>query len=1352
MQIPKLQLPPVILFLFLLISFAFFHHINAGWNINTRLGLTMAIVERDTFSIDAYHDNPDMPYLFTNDKAFFDGHYYCDKSPALSFSAVPVYWTIWNIRLNTALFSDYSHEFFVHLSRYISRVITVSLPAALLGVLLYLLAMRFGVSRRMAFFLSISMLWGSILGAYATLFYPYLPSALCFMGAYAIMLHYRLRDKKDLQVPPPLAKGLPLFWAGLLTGLAWFYEFTTGLVGIGLGAYALWTIRRSPLHIWKYILGGLLPVLAFYAYTYSIFGEFAVPYEYEYDDFFREQMAQGFRGIHLPRLSVLYYISIHPLRGLFFYSPFLLLWFPALLHHLRKRGDSHAFAPDLILSFYVIVAYFAFASGYYMWWGGWAAGTRNLCSAVPFFLPPIAIWLACGRLWKKVILALLILISIVLNFMIVAHDPQIQTNNIIPERVLDRYMHETGKTIEQVDFTELLHDMLLNPRISDNIQSPALKYTYPAFLGLDYVDYEGNQITREPQVALNLGNMPISIGEKRWQLIGLKSLIPLCLMVLMTLLYAVFMIKPRPHKYLARTLNPHNWFPPILNKTKDFFEPDSFGVSTGGQFLLRTTEIGTIILIIAGFILLPDSRESISALRVEPVPDAPELAFMAAAHAQGVSPLLPIVNERVPSRFSPLHSYFASWAVNPQHAIVTQLTRYSMLVTIISIILLYILLLRAGIHPVLRIAFLFLLAFSPIIHAASDTLLQEPTILLFLCMAIVLFHEGLQHFSRNPEGRALLASVLFGASFISAGFLTSIRPPLMVLPLLFIIQLSAYGAFPNMKRLILILSLCFFAVLTAAASYLLMLQGTFSLTNFRTWNDCYGLQSFWAKPITRIPSDASGLGLVFTSLTGNSKSLTAQHWFSMLLVYSGIAGLFQKTPPSDSSRLLMMTGRLLSLFALLCALPVAFYGFFSPFYLLPAYIALMVASVLGWNNIIESVKNISNRSRKRLCTLLLCLTILIATGFGGATGIFSIFTPDIDSIASRQEALRHQKAFNENTNLTKYMTCPFFVEGIPTLTARIELLRTRALQPISTILPPVSSTQSPHIKALQSASAEPRSYLSVSAAWQRGVSESFLYDTASHTAKTEFIDELMKEYGRFALYYTAEQDENIEPLLAVLKEASYLIRDYSTNPEHRFKMIYRDDGLLPDQEMFPHSSTLETITGWLGEPLTMHVASCHPNFLGNGWDVPEKWGDYRRVRWISAREATVFFPLLEIGSAYLTIRLQSAELNDAETQTVELIVNGESLASRTLYSPLEDEYYYDDDYYYPYGDSSPQMTSISWRIPREALQYGFNRITFRFAHATPPSEISDSSDNRPLSAAVEWIELEIEDTAEDYRY
>jgi len=122
-------------------------------------------------------------------------------------------------------------------------------------------------------------------------------------------------------------------------------------------------------------LGGLLPLSIFFAYSIFIFGTPTIPYEYEYLQAMREPMTQGFMGITLPKPGAFWFLTVHPYRGIFFWSPWLLLALAGLWMGLQASGLRRVAAA---LGTWGIVSYLVFNSGYYMWWGGYGMGSRFL--------------------------------------------------------------------------------------------------------------------------------------------------------------------------------------------------------------------------------------------------------------------------------------------------------------------------------------------------------------------------------------------------------------------------------------------------------------------------------------------------------------------------------------------------------------------------------------------------------------------------------------------------------------------------------------------------------------------------------------------------------------------------------------------------------------------------------------------------------------------------------------------------------------------------------------------------------------------------------------------------------------
>src|SRR4030043_57630 len=82
----------LIIFCLLSIVFAYFYQ-DGGWNGNSRFGLIFAIVQEGRLTIDSFHAKNGTK---TDDKSYFNGHYYSDKAigPSLvgAIFYVPLYW------------------------------------------------------------------------------------------------------------------------------------------------------------------------------------------------------------------------------------------------------------------------------------------------------------------------------------------------------------------------------------------------------------------------------------------------------------------------------------------------------------------------------------------------------------------------------------------------------------------------------------------------------------------------------------------------------------------------------------------------------------------------------------------------------------------------------------------------------------------------------------------------------------------------------------------------------------------------------------------------------------------------------------------------------------------------------------------------------------------------------------------------------------------------------------------------------------------------------------------------------------------------------------------------------------
>lgn len=389
------------LFLGLLACFAYFPPRWAEWNQNSRMDLTRAIVEQGRFEIDDYYQN-------TGDYAVYGGHIYTDKAPGASFLAVPAY-AIYHALAQAPFVNDA----IVRLSRsealaqtlreggsglladkvyfagalYVSTLFVVSMPSALAGVALYRFLALFVSNRRVRLLATFGYALGTVVLPYSTVFYGQQIAAAFILFAWERLYHVRRG------AAPPGA----LVVAGALLGMAVLTEFTSALPAGCLVVYTFAGLKRKA-DIARLAIGGLPFAVLLGFYNAACFGS---PFtsSYRYLGRFPEIVNYGFMGFGLPRLEALWGITFSPFRGLFFYSPFLLLALPGWW--LWRRDGAHR--AEWRLSLATVAVHLVLISGWYDWKGGFAIGPRNLLLVLPFVIVPTAVALEAAwsrRAWR----------------------------------------------------------------------------------------------------------------------------------------------------------------------------------------------------------------------------------------------------------------------------------------------------------------------------------------------------------------------------------------------------------------------------------------------------------------------------------------------------------------------------------------------------------------------------------------------------------------------------------------------------------------------------------------------------------------------------------------------------------------------------------------------------------------------------------------------------------------------------------------------------------------------------------------------------------------------------------------
>lgn len=365
---------PRSIFTVLLISYAFFYQAG-GWNENSHMDLTRAMVDQHALTIDAYQSN-------TGDKASFDGHYYSDKAPGLSIAAIPAYLIVRPLR------SRLSRHSFAVIASYVATVLTVGLATALLGLLLYRASRRLGASPRASALSAVSYGLGTTAFPFATQLFSHQLAALLLFSAFWLLWGCRetYSDRRS-------------FFAGLLCAAAVATEFPTAPVVLILFAYHAQSERRRR-RLVTFAAGAIGPALLLGLYLAVAFGSpLRTGYSVLSDAGARSQMlGTGLFGLTYPHIEVLVQLLIGRRRGLLPYSPVLLLALAGFALGLAggsqaRGGQRREARRELVTALAVVVYYLLFVSSYAWWQGGASFGSRHLLPMLPFLVLPLA-WAA----------------------------------------------------------------------------------------------------------------------------------------------------------------------------------------------------------------------------------------------------------------------------------------------------------------------------------------------------------------------------------------------------------------------------------------------------------------------------------------------------------------------------------------------------------------------------------------------------------------------------------------------------------------------------------------------------------------------------------------------------------------------------------------------------------------------------------------------------------------------------------------------------------------------------------------------------------------------------------------------
>ena len=326
---------------------------GGGWGQNSRFDLTRAIVEKGTFEISSYASN-------TGDLGLRDGKVYSNKSPGMSLLAAPVYAVL--LSVDGFFGIDPRSGPAVNLNAHILTFFLVGLPSALLVGLVCVFFLDAGLGGRSSLLLAVAFGLGTLIFPWAGVLNSQSPLAfLLFFAWYAI------------------ARGKHIWLASIAMGVALFTDYTSLPV---VGMFVLWGIylgQRDLRSICVLLMGPASSLICLLLIQAVVYGDiFASSYTAQNPYFSDERLYLGM--FDWPDLRRVYWLTLHPFRGLLFCCPALIPGFCGVIRVVTKR---ELLTSRNLTAIAVMVYFLALNTCFNGWTGGWGIGPRYLIPAVP---------------------------------------------------------------------------------------------------------------------------------------------------------------------------------------------------------------------------------------------------------------------------------------------------------------------------------------------------------------------------------------------------------------------------------------------------------------------------------------------------------------------------------------------------------------------------------------------------------------------------------------------------------------------------------------------------------------------------------------------------------------------------------------------------------------------------------------------------------------------------------------------------------------------------------------------------------------------------------------------------------
>lgn len=292
-----------------------------------------------------------------------------------------------------------------------------AIPTALTGVLVAAICLGIGLAKRNALLAALSFAFGTMAFPYARFDFsePLVSLALC--AAAFFLLRYEKTGRAGF-----------LFASGLVLGMAPFVKFLAGFAMpvFGLAALLICIRKRKFRDVFIFLASSAAGVIALGIYNFALFGSFA---------------KTGYSGVLGSDFSVPLSVGMYGMllsggKGLFFYSPILILFLFAFRRYARLWPSGAWLAGALLISLALGTAKFA-------WWGGGHAwGPRYILPTIPLLAVAAGVFLQAGaQKWRTAVFAPLFILSVSVQLIPVVQKYFVAYENgdAEPQRIMKAY-------------------------------------------------------------------------------------------------------------------------------------------------------------------------------------------------------------------------------------------------------------------------------------------------------------------------------------------------------------------------------------------------------------------------------------------------------------------------------------------------------------------------------------------------------------------------------------------------------------------------------------------------------------------------------------------------------------------------------------------------------------------------------------------------------------------------------------------------------------------------------------------------------------------------------------------------